>query len=182
MIYGQFVSRSILELRDALRAKRYALAVGLARVLKTDAALGIVAACDAAGRARAMALIDRRPLAIRSAIRLSYSAAKWGPQRKGAVSVLGNSLQNGVKPTAHFSQPGFHPCELPAMTSSKLHARSPGDQSATYGRAGTPVFAPQDWRTIRSVCSTMRRLRGPAFPDILSSRSCAPRLPKVSAG
>ena len=54
--------------------------------------------------------------------------------------------------------------------------------SKPRSRAGTPLFEPHETLTIKSVCSTMRRLRVPALSEIRSNSNCAPRLPSVSAG
>jgi len=62
-IYDQRVPRDIFALRDALLAVRYAVAIGLARLLKSpaDATRRILADCDAPGRKRLMAQIVRWP-------------------------------------------------------------------------------------------------------------------------
>lgn len=66
-IYDQRVPRDIFALRDAPLAVRYAVAIGLARLLNSpaDATSRILAGCDASGRKRITAQIDRWPLASR---------------------------------------------------------------------------------------------------------------------
>ncbi|MFH1345914.1 MAG: hypothetical protein ABIL01_32605 [Pseudomonadota bacterium] len=69
-IYDQRLPSTIADLSNAPWAERYALAIGVARVLNNpaDTVVRILEACDAIGREKVMALIDRWPAAIRSTV------------------------------------------------------------------------------------------------------------------
>lgn len=69
-IYDQRLPSTIADLPNAPWAERYALAVGVARVLRNpvDAIVRILEVSDEFGRKKMMALIDRWPAAIRSAV------------------------------------------------------------------------------------------------------------------
>ena len=69
-VYSQLLPRALPGLRDAPFAERYAIAIGLARLLKNpaDAVVGILEASDEFGRKKVMTLIARWPAAIRSAV------------------------------------------------------------------------------------------------------------------
>ena len=58
-----------------------------------------------------------------------------------------------------------------ACSGSALCSKAPiaVDEPRRPQRCGTPDFEQQDRRTIRSVCSTMRRLLAPALPEMRSS-------------
>ncbi len=66
-IYDQQLPTTVAGLTDTPGAERYALAIGVARVLKNpaDAVMRIVAASDEFGREKVMALLDRGPVAVR---------------------------------------------------------------------------------------------------------------------
>lgn len=69
-IYEQQLPSAISDLPDTSGAERYALAIGVARVLQdpADAIVRILEASDEFGRKKVTALIDRWPTAIRSAV------------------------------------------------------------------------------------------------------------------
>lgn len=69
-VYNQLVPRALPGLRDAPFAERYAIAIGVARLLKDPAAAvaRILEASDEFGREKVMALIDRWPAGIRTVV------------------------------------------------------------------------------------------------------------------
>ncbi|MGB3390806.1 MAG: TniQ family protein, partial [Pseudaminobacter sp.] len=69
-VYNQLLPRTLPGFRDAPFAERYAIAIGLARLLKNPAAAvaRILEASDEFGREKAMVLIDRWPAAIRNVV------------------------------------------------------------------------------------------------------------------
>lgn len=69
-IYEQRLPTTIADLPKTPWAERYALAIGVARVLKNpaDVIARILEACDEFGRKKVLVLIDRWPVGIRSAV------------------------------------------------------------------------------------------------------------------
>ncbi len=82
-VYNQLLPRTLPGLRDAPFAERYAVAIGVARLLKNPAAAvaRILEGSDEVGREKVMALIDRWPAGIRNAV--ARSARRTTKRREG---------------------------------------------------------------------------------------------------
>lgn len=87
-VYNQLLPGTLPGLRDAPFAERYAISIGVVRVLKNPAAavVRILEASDAFGREKVMALIDRWPVAIRNIVAKTKTGKGRGTAKKVRLS------------------------------------------------------------------------------------------------
>lgn len=100
-VYNQLLPRALPGLRDAPFAERYAIAIGLARLLKNPATAvaHILETTDEFGRKKVLGLIDRWPAGIRNAVARGDRRITTRGEGRGATTRVRLSRQRVRAPS-----------------------------------------------------------------------------------